>query len=154
MIVDGPPAAPSATFLAERFAKTPEAPVNPTPVEAMAHRLRTPEGRDLYALRKQTPGAGVRHHQIRARIPSIFDMRGLEKARGESGVSVTMAWEHQANVRPQPGLRRNLSAECASDRPSDSGQGGRTALSAGKTTEQGCKPTTPDKSKTLSPTGC
>ena len=38
--------------LAERFAKTPEAPVNPTPVEAMAHRLKTPEGRDLYASRR------------------------------------------------------------------------------------------------------
>jgi hypothetical protein len=41
--------------LAERFEKTPEAPVNPTAVQAMAHRLRTPEGRNLYALRKQTP---------------------------------------------------------------------------------------------------
>jgi hypothetical protein len=30
-------------------------PENPTPVEAMAHRLKTPEGRKLYALRKQTP---------------------------------------------------------------------------------------------------
>ena len=41
--------------LAEHFAKTPEAPVNPTWVEAMAHRLKTPEGRNLYALREQTP---------------------------------------------------------------------------------------------------
>ena len=40
---------------AERFADTPPAPENPTPVEAMAHRLKTPEGRKLYALRKQTP---------------------------------------------------------------------------------------------------
>ncbi len=40
--------------LAERFEKTPEAP-NPTAVEAMAHRLKTPEGRNIYALRKQTP---------------------------------------------------------------------------------------------------
>src|SRR5450756_955331 len=39
--------------LAERFADTPPAPENPTPVEAMAHRLKTPEGRKLYALRKQ-----------------------------------------------------------------------------------------------------
>ena len=45
---------PHHPALAERFARTPEAPVDPTPVEAMAHRLRTPEGRDLYALRKQT----------------------------------------------------------------------------------------------------
>ena len=41
--------------LAERFEKTPAAPDNRTPVEAMAHRLKTPEGRALYALRKQTP---------------------------------------------------------------------------------------------------
>jgi hypothetical protein len=41
--------------LAERFAKTPATPDDPTPVETMAHRLKTPEGRALYALRKQTP---------------------------------------------------------------------------------------------------
>ena len=76
--------------LAERFAKTPEAPVNPTPVEAMAHRLKTPEGRDLYALRKQTP------EPVFGIIKSVlgfrqFSMRGLEKARGEWSL-VTMAW--------------------------------------------------------------
>ena len=41
--------------LAERFAYPPPAPKNPTPVEAMAHRLKTPEGRKLYSLRKQIP---------------------------------------------------------------------------------------------------
>jgi hypothetical protein len=41
--------------LEERFEAPPPAPKNPTPVEVMAHRLKTPEGRDLYALRKQTP---------------------------------------------------------------------------------------------------
>ena len=41
--------------LAERFAPAPPVPDNPTPVEAMAHRLKTPEGRALYALRKHTP---------------------------------------------------------------------------------------------------
>ena len=34
---------------AERFEKAPSAPDDPTPVEAMAHRLKTPEGRKLYA---------------------------------------------------------------------------------------------------------
>ena len=76
--------------LAERFAKPPEAPVNPTAVEAMAHRLKTPEGRDLYALRKQTP------EPVFGVIKSVlgfrqFSMRGLEKARGEWRL-VTMAW--------------------------------------------------------------
>src|SRR5688572_6131820 len=38
--------------LSDRFAAAPPAPENPTPVEAMAHRLKTPEGKKLYALRK------------------------------------------------------------------------------------------------------
>ena len=41
--------------LAERFAAAPEAPANPTPVEAMKHRLATPEGKKLCGLRNQTP---------------------------------------------------------------------------------------------------
>ncbi len=45
---------PHYPSLAERFAPVPP-PENPTPVEAMAHRLKTPEGKKLYALRKQTP---------------------------------------------------------------------------------------------------
>ncbi len=40
---------------AERFKAAPQAPQDPTPVEAMAHRLTTPAGRALYALRKQMP---------------------------------------------------------------------------------------------------
>ena len=76
--------------LNERFEKAPEAPENPTPVEAMAHRLKTPEGRKLYALRKQTP------EPVFGIIKSVlgfrqFSMRGLEKARGEWSL-VTMAW--------------------------------------------------------------
>jgi transposase len=76
--------------LAERFAEAPAAPDNPTPVEAMAHRLKTPEGRALYALRKQTP------EPVFGIIKSVlgfrqFSMRGLEKARGEWSL-VTMAW--------------------------------------------------------------
>ena len=76
--------------LAERFQKAPKAPANPTPVEAMAHRLKMPEGRNLYALRKQTP------EPVFGIIKSVlgfrqFSMRGLEKARGEWSL-VTMAW--------------------------------------------------------------
>ena len=76
--------------LAERFAEAPAAPDDPTPVEAMAHRLKTPEGRALYALRKQTP------EPVFGIIKSVlgfrqFSMRGLEKARGEWSL-VTMAW--------------------------------------------------------------
>ena len=39
----------------ERFAPAPPLPDNPTPVDAMAHHLKTPEGRALYALRKHIP---------------------------------------------------------------------------------------------------
>ena len=46
---------PHHPALNERFAPAPPAPENPTPVEAMAHRLKTPDGRKLYALRKQVP---------------------------------------------------------------------------------------------------
>jgi transposase len=76
--------------LAERFADTPPAPENPMPVEAMAHRLTTPEGRKLYALRKQIP------EPVFGIIKSVlgfrqFLLRGLDKARGEWSL-VTMAW--------------------------------------------------------------
>ena len=39
----------------DRFAEAPPAPEDPTLLEGMLHRLATPEGRALYALRKQTP---------------------------------------------------------------------------------------------------
>jgi hypothetical protein len=76
--------------LAERVEEAPPTPENPTPVEAMAHRLKTPEGRKLYALRKQTP------EPVFGIIKSVlgfrqFSMRGLEKVRGEWSL-VTMAW--------------------------------------------------------------
>jgi hypothetical protein len=76
--------------LSERFAQAPSAPEHPTPLETMAHRLKTPEGKNLYALRKQTP------EPVFGIIKSVmgfrqFSMRGLEKARGEWSL-VTMAW--------------------------------------------------------------
>lgn len=76
--------------LAERFAKAPPAPTNPTPVEAMAHRLKTPEGRRLYALRKQTPEPvfGIIKSAMGFRQ---FQLRGLDRVKGEWSL-VTMAW--------------------------------------------------------------
>jgi transposase len=76
--------------LSERFAAAPEAPKEPTPVEAMAHKLKTPEGRALYALRKQTP------EPVFGIIKSVlgfrqFSLRGLDKVRGEWSL-MTMAW--------------------------------------------------------------
>lgn len=76
--------------LAERFAAAPPAPEDPTPLEAMAHRLQTPQGKALYALRKQIP------EPVFGIIKSVlgfrqFLLRGLEGVRGEWKL-VTMAW--------------------------------------------------------------
>ena len=56
----------------------------------MAHRLATPEGKKLYALRKQTP------EPVFGIIKSVlgfrqFLLRGLDNVRGEWSL-VTMAW--------------------------------------------------------------
>jgi transposase len=76
--------------LSERFAAAPPAPDNPTPVEAMGHRLQTPEGKKLYALRKQTsePVFGIIKSVLGFRQ---FLLRGLDNVRGEWSL-VTMAW--------------------------------------------------------------
>ena len=74
----------------ERFAAAPPAPENPTPLAAMRHSLATPEGKKLYALRKQTP------EPVFGIIKSVlgfrqFSLRGLENVKGEWSL-VTMAW--------------------------------------------------------------
>ena len=76
--------------LRERLAAAPPAPDNPTLVEAMAYRLRTPQGKALYALRKQTP------EPVFGIIKSVmgfrqFLLRGLDQVRGEWSL-VTMAY--------------------------------------------------------------
>ena len=82
--------------LRERLAAAPPAPDNPTRVEAMAYRLRTPQGKALYALRKQTP------EPVFGIIKSVmgfrqFLLRGLDQVRGEHD-----GLEHQENVCAQP----------------------------------------------------
>ena len=76
--------------LDERTAADPAEPENPTPVEAMAHRLQTKAGKALYALRKQIPEPvfGIIKSAMGFRQ---FSLRGLEKVRGEWKL-VTMAW--------------------------------------------------------------
>ena len=61
-----------------------------TPVEAMAHRLKTPAGRALYAMRKQIPEPvfGIIKSALGFRQ---FSLRGLNCVRGEWSL-VTMAW--------------------------------------------------------------
>ena len=74
----------------ERFAQPPPAPEEPTALQAMVHRLATPEGRQTYALRKQTP------EPVFGIIKSVmgfrqFHLRGLDKVKGEWNL-VTLAW--------------------------------------------------------------
>ena len=81
---------PHHPTLNERFAEAPPPPKNPTPVEAMAHQLNSPEGKKLYALRKQVP------EPVFGIIKSVlgfrqFLLRGLDKVRGEWSL-VTMSW--------------------------------------------------------------
>jgi hypothetical protein len=81
---------PHHPSLRERFAEPPPAPDNPTPLQAMLHRLQTPEGKRLYGLRKQTPEPvfGIIKSVIGFRQ---FLLRGLDNVRGEWSL-VTMAW--------------------------------------------------------------
>jgi transposase len=74
----------------ERFAAAPPAPPDPTPLEAMLHRLATPEGRQTYALRKQTPEPvfGILKSVMGFRQ---FSLRGLEAVKGEWSLA-TLAW--------------------------------------------------------------
>jgi transposase len=76
--------------LDERFAEPPPEPVASTPLAAMDHRLKTPEGKKRYALRKQTP------EPVFGIIKSVlgfrqFLLRGLDRVRSEWKL-VTMAW--------------------------------------------------------------
>ena len=77
-------------LLGQRFAAPPPPLQDPTPLEAMGHRLQTPQGKRLYALRKQTP------EPVFGIIKSVlgfrqFLLRGLDNVRGEWNL-VTMAW--------------------------------------------------------------
>ena len=74
----------------ERFAAAPLAPIDPTPLEAMAYRFATAEGKKCYALRKHTP------EPVFGIIKSVmgfrqFMLRGLAQVKGEWSL-VTMAW--------------------------------------------------------------
>lgn len=85
----------------DRFAAAPPAPDDPTPLQAMLHRLATPEGRKVYALRKQIP------EPVFGIIKSVmgfrqFSLRGLKKAKGEWAL-VTMAWNIKRMYALQPG---------------------------------------------------
>jgi transposase len=75
----------------QRFAAAPQSPpASATALQKMAHRLKTPAGRKLYGLRKQTP------EPVFGIIKSVMGyrqslLRGLENVSGEWNL-VTMSW--------------------------------------------------------------
>lgn len=85
----------------ERFTEPAALPKDATPVQKMAHRLKTIAGRKLYALRKQIvePVFGIIKSVMGFRR---FSMRGLESANNEWNL-VCLAWnvKHLAKLRPQ-----------------------------------------------------
>jgi transposase len=85
----------------ERFAAAPKSPpASATPMQKMAHRLKTPEGRKLYALRKQTPEPvfGIIKSAMGFRQ---FLLRGLANVKGEWNL-VTMSWNIKRMFALQP----------------------------------------------------
>jgi transposase len=85
----------------ERFTSPEAPPAEATPVERMAHRLKTPQGRATYALRKQTvePVFGIIKAVIGFRQ---FLTRGLDNVQNEWTL-VCLAWnlKRMAVLRPQ-----------------------------------------------------
>jgi transposase len=87
----------------ERFTEPAPLPENATPMQAMAHRLKTRAGKAVYALRKQTvePVFGIIKSVMGFRQ---FSLRGLRKVTGEWNL-VCLAWnvKRMAVLRPKLG---------------------------------------------------
>lgn len=85
----------------QRFAAAPKTPPDSaTPLQKMAHRLKTPRGRKLYALRKQTP------EPVFGIIKSVMGyrqclLRGLESVKGEWNL-VALSWNIKRMFALQP----------------------------------------------------
>jgi hypothetical protein len=85
----------------QRFAAAPKAPPkSATALEKMAHRLKTPRGRKLYGLRKQTP------EPVFGIIKSVMGyrqclLRGLENVKGEWNL-VSLSWNIKRMFAMQP----------------------------------------------------
>ena len=85
----------------QRFAAVPKSPPDSaTAMQKMAHRLKTPRGRTLYALRKQTP------EPVFGIIKSVMGyrqtlLRGLENVKGEWNL-VTLSWNIKRMFAMQP----------------------------------------------------
>jgi hypothetical protein len=86
----------------ERFAEPAALPADASAMQAMAHRLKTPAGRVLYALRKGTvePVFGIIKHVMGFRQ---FSLRGLAQVGGEWH-RATLAWNVKRLHRLAAGL--------------------------------------------------
>lgn len=86
----------------QRFAAAPKtSPDSATPLQKMAHRLKTPRGKKLYALRKQTP------EPVFSIIKSLMGyrqclLRGLKSVKGEWNL-VALSWNIKRIFALQPG---------------------------------------------------
>jgi transposase len=86
----------------QRFKAAPKPPpASATALQKMAYRLKTPTGRKLYGLRKQTP------EPVFGIIKSVMGyrqalLRGLDNVRGEWNL-VTMSWNIRRMFALQPG---------------------------------------------------
>jgi hypothetical protein len=87
----------------ERFAQPEPLQADATPMQTMAHRLKTKAGKAAYALRKQTvePVFGIIKSVMGFRQ---FSLRGLRKATGEWNL-VCLYWnvKRMAVLRPKVG---------------------------------------------------
>ena len=90
----------------ERYCEPDLLPADATPMQALAHSLKTKAGRALYALRKQTvePVFGIIKSVMGFRQ---FLLRGLNKVSGE-WTRVCLAW----NVKRRAVLRPNCAGSC------------------------------------------
>lgn len=85
----------------KRFAAAPKPPPrSATPLQRMAYRLKTPAGRKLYALRKQTPEPvfGIIKSAMGFRQ---FLLRGMRSVKGEWNL-VTLSWNIKRMFALQP----------------------------------------------------
>ena len=86
----------------KRFARAPQSPpASARPMRKMAHRLKTPEGKALYALRKHTP------EPVFGIIKSVmgfdqFLLRGFDQVKGEWNL-VAMSWNIKRMFALSPG---------------------------------------------------
>ena len=75
---------------------------HPTPLEAMAHRLTTPEGKKALRPAQADARTGVRHHQIGDRLPAIPAARPRQRSKASGAWSPWPATSSGCSPWPPP----------------------------------------------------